>query len=154
MLLPVTDRPVDTPEPTPTATRSAPEGRTVLVVEDEDALREVTRRILGRCGYRVLTAAGGPEALALVQHLEHDIDLLITDVIMPTMLGKDVAAAIRASRPGIRVLYMSGYAYPVLTSQGTLDPGVHLLPKPFTEDALLDKVTEVLDPAPATPRPG
>jgi CheY-like chemotaxis protein len=111
-----------------------------LVVEDEDALREVTRRILSRNDYRVLTAANGPEALKLAEDTEHEIDLLLTDVIMPQMLGKELAARMREQRPG-----MSGYAQPVLASQGTLDPGVSLVEKPFSENALLDQVRDVLD---------
>ncbi|MFF5288973.1 hybrid sensor histidine kinase/response regulator [Paractinoplanes globisporus] len=125
-------------------------GETVLVVEDEDALREVTRRILARNGYHVLTADSGPEALKIAEHAEHSIDVLLTDVIMPRMLGKELAAAIGDLVPGIRVLYMSGYAQPVLASQGTLEPGVILVEKPFSEVALLRRVREALDgPPPA-----
>ncbi len=135
----------------PTPTQEVPRrqlshgGETVLVVEDEDALREVTRRILARNGYQVLTAAGGPEALKTVEETTVDIDLVITDVIMPHMLGKQLAAQLADLRPRIRVLYMSGYAQPVLASQGTLDVGVTLVEKPFSETALLEKVREVLD---------
>jgi two-component system, cell cycle sensor histidine kinase and response regulator CckA len=78
--------------------------------------------------------------------------LLLTDVVMPRMLGKEVADRIRRARPGIRVLYMSGYARPALADQGTLDPGVALVSKPFSEDELLTAVRELLDgaqPAPA-----
>jgi PAS domain S-box-containing protein len=120
-------------------------GETVLVVEDEDAMREVTRRILARNGYQVHTAAGGGEAIALAEAEPADIHLLVTDVIMPRMLGKEVAERLRAVRPDIRVLYMSGYAHPVLASQGTLDAGVTLIEKPFSEATLLEKVREVLD---------
>jgi PAS domain S-box-containing protein len=120
-------------------------GETVLVVEDEDALREVTRRILTRNGYRVLTAASGPEAIKIAEHSTEDIHLLLTDVIMPHMLGKELAIRVAESRPAMRVLYMSGYAQPVLASQGTLDPGVTLVEKPFSEHTLLDRVRAVLD---------
>src|SRR5665213_2102169 len=105
VLLPTTDR-------TPTIGRSLTEPRdlhgteTVLVVEDEDALREVARRILSRNGYVVLTSANGPEAIALVERHTGVIDLLLTDVIMPQMLGKEVAARIQEFRPGLPVLYM------------------------------------------------
>jgi CheY-like chemotaxis protein len=108
-------------------------------------LREVTRRILTRNGYRVLTAASGPAALKTAEHADCDIDLLLTDVIMPHMLGKELATKTRAVYPGIRVLYMSGYAQPVLASQGTLDPGVTLVEKPFSEPDLLQKIRDVLD---------
>jgi len=142
-LLPATNQaPAPAEPPIPDTTR-ARGGETVLVVEDEDAMREVTRRILARNGYQVITAATGADAVELAARLEREIHLLITDVIMPQMLGREVADRIRATRPAIRTLYMSGYAHPVLASQGTLDPGVILLEKPFTEPALLDKIKEV-----------
>jgi hypothetical protein len=120
-------------------------GATVLLVEDEDAMREVTRRILARNGHQVLTAARGEEAVTLASTHEGDIDLLLSDVIMPQMLGKEVAQRVAAIRPGIRVLYMSGYAQPVLASRGTLDEGVALIEKPFTESELLNRIDAVLD---------
>jgi hypothetical protein len=129
----------------PAFARHSRGGETVLVVEDEQAMREVTRRILTRNGYQVITAATGADAVELAARLEREIHLLITDVIMPQMLGKEVADRIRAARPGIRTLYMSGYAHPVLASQGTLEARVTLIEKPFTESALLDKIKEVLD---------
>jgi two-component system, cell cycle sensor histidine kinase and response regulator CckA len=144
-LLPVTDQ-TPTVVETPVATAHSRGGETVLVVEDEDAMREVTRRILTRNGYHVITAATGADAVEIANRLERDIHLLVTDVIMPKMLGKEVADRIRTTRPGIRVLFMSGYAHPVLASQNTLDPGVTLIEKPFTEPALLNKIKEVLDP--------
>jgi CheY-like chemotaxis protein len=120
-------------------------GETILVVEDEDAMREVTRRMLSRAGYEVVVAAGGQEALALASDEDVVIDLLLTDVVMPHMLGKEVAERVRGIRPSVRVLYMSGYAQPVLATQGTLDPGVTLIEKPFSASELLTKVREALD---------
>jgi PAS domain S-box-containing protein len=143
--LPATDQqptPVEQPAP---ATQRSQGGETVLIVEDEEALREVTRRILARNGYPVLTAASGPEALKIAEHTAADIHLLLTDVIMPHMLGKELATKIRDHHPDIRVLYMSGYAQPVLASQGTLDPGVTLVEKPFSEVSLIERIREVLD---------
>jgi signal transduction histidine kinase/CheY-like chemotaxis protein len=122
-----------------------PKGETVLVVEDEAALREVTKRIFVRNGYRVITAANGPEALRIARDHPGEIHLLITDVVMPHMLGKDVAEKLRAIKPEIEVLYMSGYAQPVLTSQGRLDPNVALVEKPFSEADLLAKAGQVLN---------
>jgi CheY-like chemotaxis protein len=143
-LLPATDqRPTPIAEPTHRVRGHG--GETILVVEDEHALREVTRRILTRNGYHVLTAASGPEALKTVEHTTEYIHLLLTDVIMPHMLGKELASHIGDLRPGIRVLYMSGYAQPVLASQGTLDPGVSLVEKPFSESTLLDRIRDTLD---------
>ena len=89
-------------------------GEVVLVVEDEDGIREVARRVLDRGGYRVLTAADGPEAIGLVREYDGPIDLLITDVIMPGMMGHEVAAEIGALRPSTRIMYMSGYAQPLV----------------------------------------
>ncbi|MFI7542675.1 ATP-binding protein [Actinoplanes sp. NPDC049599] len=145
ILLPVTTQTAAAAtQPPPEA--ATPHGLTTLVVEDEDALREVTRRLLARQGYTVITAANGAEAIAAATSYQGTIDLLITDVIMPQMLGKEAAEKIRHLRPGIRVLYMSGYAQPILASQGRLDPGVALLDKPFTERDLLAKVSSVLSP--------
>jgi CheY-like chemotaxis protein len=129
----------------PTPYERSPKGETVLVVEDEDALREVTERIFTRNGYRVVTAANGPDALELVAHHEGEIHLLVTDVVMPHMLGKEVADRIRVIRPNIEVLFMSGYAQPVLASQGRLEAGVALIDKPFSEAALLKKAGQVLN---------
>jgi nitrogen-specific signal transduction histidine kinase/CheY-like chemotaxis protein len=122
-----------------------PSGETVLVVEDEAALREVTRRILARNGYQVITAASGPEALEIARKYEGEIHLLVTDVVMPHMLGKEVAEQILLIKPGTEVLYMSGYARPVLASQGRLEPGVALVEKPFSEADLLTKAGQVLN---------
>ncbi len=122
-----------------------PSGETVLVVEDEAALREVTRRILARNGYQVITAASGPEALEIARDYEGEIHLLVTDVVMPHLLGKEVAEQVLGIKPGTEVLYMSGYARPVLASQGRLEPGVALVEKPFSEADLLAKVGQVLN---------
>ncbi|GAA1026383.1 PAS domain-containing hybrid sensor histidine kinase/response regulator [Virgisporangium ochraceum] len=147
-LFPVTDaQPTRAEAPCPER-RDRRGGETVLVVEDEEALREVTRRILDRNGYHVLTAADGAEAVKVADAYPADIDLLLTDVVMPKMLGKEVAAQLRSSRPDVRVLFMSGYAQPVLACQGTLDPGVVLIGKPFTEPDLLDRIRAVLDDTP------
>jgi PAS domain S-box-containing protein len=148
ILLPVTA------QSTAEAAQTAPSepmayGRTALIVEDEDALREVTRRLLTRQGYTVITAANGAEAITAANSYHGTIDLLLTDVIMPQMLGKEAAEQIQQTRPGIRVLYMSGYAQPILASEGRLDPDVLLLDKPFTERELLDKVSAAVAAQPA-----
>ena len=152
VLLPATDA-------EPAALESALPGRggltgteTVLLVEDDDAMREMMRRILARNGYRVIAAAGGREAIEAAILSPDDIHLLVTDVVMPRMLGLEVAAAIEHLLPDVRVLYMSGYAQPALASEGTLHPGVVLLEKPFGEQDLLSRVREALDrPATAVP---
>jgi signal transduction histidine kinase/CheY-like chemotaxis protein len=151
ILLPVTTE-VPAPVPAPPApevpevpSQRTPKGETVLVVEDEAALREATRRIFTRNGYQVISAASGPEAIAIAAGHPGEIHLLVTDVIMPHMLGKEVAEKMRAVKPEIEVLYMSGYARPVLASQGRLDPNVALVEKPFSEADLLARAGQVLD---------
>jgi nitrogen-specific signal transduction histidine kinase/CheY-like chemotaxis protein len=123
----------------------APRGETILLVEDEEALREVTRRIFARNGYQVITAANGPEALAIAASHPGEIHLLVTDVVMPHMLGKEVAEKMRLIKPEIKVVFMSGYARPVLASQDRLDPGVALVGKPFSEADLLATAGHVLN---------
>jgi PAS domain S-box-containing protein len=144
VLLPVTDEaPVEVEAPAPGPPSGG--GETILVVEDEPAMREVTRRILGRNGYEVLLAETPLNALELAGNHDGPIDLLLTDVVMPKMLGKDVAERVRTLRPEVKVLFMSGYARPVLARGGTLEPGVTLLEKPFSELVLLAAVRQVLD---------
>jgi PAS domain S-box-containing protein len=137
--------PVESEPVSPVPVSTDGRGETLLVVEDEAALREVAGRILSAAGYRVLAADGARQALELAAVHEGAIDLLLSDVVMPGMLGKELAERLVDSRPDTRVLYMSGYAQPVLASQGTLDPGVALLEKPFTAADLLTAVRERLD---------
>jgi hypothetical protein len=148
ILLPVTTQSAAEAARTAPSDRSS-YGLTALIVEDEDALREVTRRLLTRKGYTVITAANGAEAITAANSYQGTIDLLLTDVIMPQMLGREAAEQIQQTRPEIRVLYMSGYAQPVLASEGRLDPDVALLDKPFTERELLDKVSATVAAQPA-----
>jgi len=116
---------------------------TVLVVEDEHSLRVATRRILEKYGYTVLACASGPEAIELAQRHEGVIDLLLTDVFMPDMLGPEVADKIHDLIPELGVLYTSGYAQPVLGS--TLTKEVALVEKPYSEEQLLTKVRDSID---------
>jgi hypothetical protein len=116
----------------------------VLVVEDEAALREVARRILASHGYQVLAAASGQEAIDAISSCPDHVDILVTDVVMAGMQGREVAERVRQLQPGISVLFMSGYTEGLLSAQGVLDPGIHLIEKPFTENALLRKVRAVL----------
>ena len=133
-------------EPVPTVRRSvAGGGETILLVEDEAAMREVSRRILSRAGYQVLAASDAEHALVVAGEHDGVIHLLLTDVIMPHLLGKELAEQVRDILPGIRVLFMSGYAQPLLASSGRLAAGVRLVEKPFSEATLLDAVRDVLD---------
>ena len=118
---------------------------TVLVVEDAEDLREVVARILSRNGFQVIIAANGAEALKAAEKHKGHIHMLLTDVVMPQMQGQELANRMRVIMPGIKVLFMSGYAQPMLGVSGTLEPGVVLLEKPFTEPLLLARVRQVLE---------
>ena len=123
----------------------APRGtETILVVEDDPAVRLLVEDILGSAGYRVLAAEDGPSALLVAQQHDGEIDLLLTDVVLPKMGGKEVASRLTALRPGIKVLFMSGYTGHSAAQHGTLDSDVNFLPKPFSPDALCEKVRAVL----------
>jgi PAS domain S-box-containing protein len=143
-IAPAPAAPVEAPEHTP---RSG----TVLVVEDQEQARPLVCEMLRRSGYTVLEAAHGEAALAASRSHAGGIDLLLTDVIMPGMNGKELHRRIREERPGIRVLYMSGYAANILSSHGVLEPGVELLSKPFTLAAFTAKVREVMERPAASP---
>jgi two-component system cell cycle sensor histidine kinase/response regulator CckA len=145
VLLPAGPVLADAPRPALDPGAAPGGGETLLVVDDEEALRNVAGRILSGAGYQVLAADGGPQALALAAGHDGVIDLLVSDVVMPGMLGKELAEHLVDARPSTRVLFMSGYAQPVLASQGTLDPGVALLEKPFTAGDLLSAVRRRLD---------
>ncbi len=118
---------------------------TILLVEDEQALREVTRRILAASGYQVIAAANGPDALRAADGHVGAIDLLLSDVIMPQMPGPQLAERLLAERPAVRVLLMSGFAQPILDSGGHLKAGMALIEKPFSGPGLLAKVAQTLE---------
>jgi len=118
---------------------------TILLAEDEDSLRMLTQRILSRHGYKVLPAGNGLEAVKLAGRHPASIDLLLTDVIMPQMNGHELAVQLQAAHPALPVIYMSGYAEPMLASRSTLPPGVTLLSKPVTEQQILAGVRRALD---------
>jgi CheY-like chemotaxis protein len=112
----------------------------VLVVEDEHLVRDLTRRILTEAGYRVLVAGSGPEALELARRHQGTVELLLTDMVMPGMTGKQLALQLAAERPGIRTLYMSGYF------DEPVGNGVHgtFVAKPFNRETLLERVGAAL----------
>jgi two-component system cell cycle sensor histidine kinase/response regulator CckA len=120
---------------------------TIVVVEDEPALREVVRRTLQAAGYTVLTAAGGEEALRTCEQHAGALHLLLADVVMPRMSGKALAQELTGKRPKLKVLYMSGYTNDAIVHRGVLDAGTHFLGKPFTTAELTRKVRRVLDEA-------
>jgi CheY-like chemotaxis protein len=117
---------------------------TILVVEDHEGVRSLIVGTLELCGFHVLQAADGAEALRQVAQHVGPIDLLLTDVIMPGMNGKQVADQLAVLRPGIKVLFMSGYSGELIAHHGVLEAGVAYLPKPFTPDSLTAKVREML----------
>jgi PAS domain S-box-containing protein len=123
---------------------------TVLLAEDEVGVRDLTRLVLRSNGYTVLEAADGPAALALAERHPGPIHLLVTDVVMPLMSGPQLAQRLRVPRPGVKVLYLSGYPDEALTRHG-LSRHDGFLQKPFTPSALARKVRDVLDLAPASP---
>jgi len=138
--------------PLSTAAVRAPAGdghRTVLVVEDEDAVRRITCRVLERLGYTVVAAADGDEALAIVARGGPVIDLLVTDLLMPRMNGRELAGQLAATFPALRVLFVSGYTDEAIGQHGMLRPGTGFLQKPFSIESLGEAVKRVLhDPNP------
>jgi CheY-like chemotaxis protein len=144
ILLPSVSSPIVVAEPASVATHRHG-GETILIVEDEELVRDVASRILTRNGYRVLVAQNGSEALEVVAAHGGAIDLLLTDVVMPGLTGDQLAERIAATHPDILVLYMSGYPATVVTSEGIVQKGLRLMSKPFVERELLDNVRAVLD---------
>jgi CheY-like chemotaxis protein len=118
---------------------------TVLVVEDEDVLRGLVKRMLGLLNYRALEAASGGDAFLLCERHKEPIHLMITDVVMPQMGGRQLAERLAALHPEMRVLYMSGYTDNAIVHHGVLEPGTPFLQKPFTASSLARTVREVLD---------
>jgi two-component system, cell cycle sensor histidine kinase and response regulator CckA len=122
---------------------------TILLVEDDEQVRRVVHRILERGGYRVLPAASGAEAVRVLEQHPGAVDLLLTDVVMPEMSGRELAERLVKTRPGLRVLYMSGYNDETILHHRVLTQGIALLEKPVAPEALLGRVRELLASAPA-----
>ena len=117
---------------------------TILLVDDEESLRNVVVDLLGQLGYRMLSAASGPEALALAEQFPGKIDLLVTDVVMDPLPGPALAEKLARLRPEMKVIFISGYA-DSLAPDGVLKPGTVLVNKPFTIKILSAKLREVLE---------
>jgi CheY-like chemotaxis protein len=144
--LPRVDAP---PEPSPGAAAAVGSLRgseTILLVEDQNEVRALTRRILEKRGYRVLVAANGGDALRLAEQQGGTIDLLLTDVVMPGMSGPELSLRLGPLHPGMKVLFLSGYTDEAILHHGVLEAGVAFLQKPFTPEILARKVREVLGP--------
>jgi two-component system cell cycle sensor histidine kinase/response regulator CckA len=125
---------------------AAPQGKeTILLVEDESLVREMAARALQAQGYEVLVAASSEAGLQIARDCKDSIHLLVTDVVMPQMGGSELAGRLRAERPDVKVLYVSGYTENSVVQHGVLEEGVNFLAKPFTPGALAHRVREVLD---------
>jgi PAS domain S-box-containing protein len=137
-----TDRPVEIP-----MVASAPAGgiETILIAEDEDGIRDTLTRTLSAAGYTVLAAANGAAALELAAQHPETIHLLLTDVVMPGMLGDELATHLHERRPAVKVLFMSGYAGDLMNRYGVLQAGVTVLPKPFTKAEILTSIRAIID---------
>lgn len=118
---------------------------TILVVEDEENVRELTLRILKKQGYRVLEARDGNEALLLFKGKGESIDLILTDMVMPGMSGRQLVDQLKTIHKDLKMLYMSGYTENAITHEGILEEGTNYIQKPFTLEKLAMKVRQVLD---------
>jgi hypothetical protein len=145
ILLPATHDDVSRPAVHRQPTLTDGQGRVILLVEDEEIVREPARRMLSRHGYRVEVAADADDALALVRDDPGRFDLVITDVVMPGRSGRALAGELAGTGVTAPVLYMSGYTHDVLGHQGVLEDGIHLLEKPFTADTLLRAVRDAIE---------
>jgi two-component system cell cycle sensor histidine kinase/response regulator CckA len=150
--LPRVEEAVKTYKPKVAPTASPGGSETILLVEDEEAVRTIVSKILQNKGYTVLEAHHGPEALEICQAHEGPIHLMVTDVIMPHMSGRELAERLTISRPEVRVLFMSGYPDNAIVHHGVLGAGTAFLQKPFTLNALEGKVRELLDAPPQSSR--
>ncbi len=144
ILLPASVGAVDKPPPPPRPHQAQGGHETVLVVEDEELVRDLVYQILRANGYQAMAAAGGEECLALVQGHTGPIDLLITDIVMPQVSGLQLYQRLLGLRPTLKVLYMSGYADDVIAGHGFRRQGDHFIQKPFSLAGLLDKVRAAL----------
>ena len=148
--LPVVGESADSGDARPNVSELRPGRETVLLVEDEEMVRNLSCEILEMNGYRVLAAANGEEACRVCEVHSGEIHLMITDVVMPQMSGREVAERVAKTRPDMRVLYMSGYTDDAIVSHGVLDDKIPFLQKPFTPDSFAQKVREVLEQVPLT----
>ena len=118
---------------------------TIFLVEDNEEVRKLAKRILEKRGYKILDRSQGKEALQIYEEHKGPIHLMVTDVVMPGMSGRELANRLMSVHPEMKVLYMSGYTDNSITHHGVLEKGMNYIQKPFTVDGLLRKVREVLD---------
>ena len=121
-------------------------GGTVLLVEDSDVVRDVVARMLEGGGFTVLPASGGEEALALALRGDPPVDLLLTDIVMPEMDGVELADRMERERPGVRILFMTGYAEEAVVNEGILGKQRECIGKPFSQEQITKRVRKLLHP--------
>ena len=143
--LPVAGEPPHKPQEQAASEKVAGGRETVLIVEDEPDLRELTRIFLEGYGYKALAASSAEQAIQMAGIFPANIDLLLTDVIMPGMSGRQLAEKIVGKRPQTKIVYMTGYTDDMVVQHKVLEPGVQLLQKPFTKTELALKVRTTLD---------
>jgi CheY-like chemotaxis protein len=145
--LPQETAPIDFSRPLPSPVEKSANFETVLVVEDEDIVRELVCEVLEDQGYNVICARDGIEAMNIAAEFDGTIHLLVTDVIMPHMNGHELAGKLGATRPDMKILYVSGYSDTEIGDHGVLDPRYDLLQKPFTPQTLARKIRDVIGEA-------
>jgi signal transduction histidine kinase/CheY-like chemotaxis protein len=145
--LPRADKDIDEQMATGVSTEDLHGNETILLVEDEEIVRDLSKQILESCGYNVVEASDGAEASAICQQIDQKFDLLLTDVVMPKMSGRQLVQSLEHIRPGLKVLYMSGYTDDSIVRHGVICPGENYIQKPFTFNALASKVRKTLDTA-------
>jgi len=149
--LPRVEEPLESDEPKPVIVTDLKGRETVLLVEDDHALREVISRGLKKFGYKILEAANGGEALLICEKQKGPIQLLLTDVVLPQMSGRELADRLRPLREDMKVLYMSGYTENAIVNNGILKENVGFIQKPFKVNALVQKIREIIDHREADP---
>jgi PAS domain S-box-containing protein len=132
-------------EITPIESASVDKQYTILLVEDQEMVRDLVTEILEDEGFKIITAYNGLNALEVTKEYTDPIDLMLTDVIMPEMNGRELAKRIEVEKPELKIIFMSGYTGEEMRNRGVLEPGTNFIQKPFTPDALVDKVREVLN---------
>jgi two-component system, cell cycle sensor histidine kinase and response regulator CckA len=147
--LPRVDEPAETVASTQPQSKTKRSNETILLVEDEDAVRDLIQTVLSERGFDVIPARDPEHAEQIASNYAHEIHMLLTDVVMPGTSGRELAVRVAARRPGIRILYMSGYTDNVITSGGMLEKGLAFVQKPFSPNLLIQKVREVLSHTPA-----
>jgi CheY-like chemotaxis protein len=133
------------PDPVVSIAEASRASEVILLAEDEDGVRRMVQEVLSRQGYEVIAARHGEEAIEIAKRHLDRIDVLLTDVVMPGISGRQLADRLSRIRPGIRVIYMSGYAEDAIVQHGVLEDGIDFLLKPFLPEVLTTRLREVLD---------